>query len=125
MANPLVSRVPKTVAEYRDTGVRYIATDTIAECWYAEPGAAENFSSFGRFYGERRRLEPLKVFDPRRWGGKGPLVYVYDVGTPGDPAPEAVAARSAPDCTPAAAWYDGPAPRRRLTGRRGPGGAPS
>jgi 4-amino-4-deoxy-L-arabinose transferase-like glycosyltransferase len=81
MGNPLVSRVPKTLAEYRAEGIRWVVTNQEARWWYlGNPARGRSFPSFVRFYRELERLRPVRTFDPVSWGGKGPVVWVYDLG---------------------------------------------
>ena len=56
MGNPLVSRRPAPVTEYRRQGVRYVVTNSIAQSLYFHPqrGRATAFPSFARFYRELR-----------------------------------------------------------------------
>ncbi len=86
MGNPIVSRRPRTLAEYRADGVRYVVTNSAAQSLYFHPrrGRAATFPSFARFYGELRRLRPLATFDPKNWEGKGPVIWIYDLGAPAD-----------------------------------------
>jgi len=81
MGNPLVSRQPKPLAQYRAEGIRYVVTNSEARSKYfgkmREHG--KNFPSFLRFYQELDGLTPIRTFDPRTWGGKGPVVQVYDL----------------------------------------------
>lgn len=78
MGNPLISRVPRTLDEYRQMGVAYIVTNSMAEERYLVGDSAnERFPSFVRFYRELRTLAPVRVFDPAGWGGKGPVISVY------------------------------------------------
>jgi 4-amino-4-deoxy-L-arabinose transferase-like glycosyltransferase len=81
MGNPIVSRRPRTLAEYRAEGVRYVVTNSDAQALYFHPrrGLADGFPSFVRFYRELGTLRPLATFDPESWGGKGPVVWVYDL----------------------------------------------
>lgn len=83
MGNPIVSRQAKTLAEYRAEGIRYIVTNTDAHSLYFHPkrGRAATFPSFTRLYRELGALRPLHTFDPKDWGGKGPVIWVYDLGT--------------------------------------------
>jgi hypothetical protein len=82
MGNPLVSRRPATLAEYRRQGVRYVVTNSIAQSLYFHPqrGRANTFPSFARFYRELHARRPVKTFDPAAWGGKGPVIWIYDLG---------------------------------------------
>lgn len=86
MGNPLVSRRPRTLAEYRAEGVRYVITNSAAQGLYFHPrrGRAATFPSFARFYRELRGLRPLATFDPKDWGGKGPVIWIYDLGATAD-----------------------------------------
>lgn len=78
MGNPLISRVPRLLAEYQQMGVSYIITNSIAEGrYFSGHSANERFPSFVRFYDDLRKLEPVQVFDPAEWNGKGPTIYVY------------------------------------------------
>lgn len=83
MGNPIVSRQAKTLAEYRAEGVRYVITNDDAQSLYFHPkrGRAATFPSFTRFYRELGALRPLKTFDPATWGGKGPVIWIYDLGS--------------------------------------------
>jgi hypothetical protein len=84
MGNPLVSRQPSPLADYRRQGIRYVVTNSEARQMYfdREHGKAATFPSFARFYGELDRLRPVKTFDPASWGGKGPVIWIYDLGGP-------------------------------------------
>jgi hypothetical protein len=81
MGNPIVSRRPRTLAEYRAEGVRYVVTNSDAQDLYFHPkrGLAATFPSFVRFYRELGALRPIKTFNPATWGGKGPVVWIYDL----------------------------------------------
>ncbi|HKH49216.1 MAG TPA: glycosyltransferase family 39 protein [Thermoanaerobaculia bacterium] len=83
MGNPIVSRRPRTLAAYRAEGVRYVVTNSEAQAHYFDPrrGRAATFPSFARFYRELGALRPLKTFDPESWGGKGPVIWIYDLGS--------------------------------------------
>ncbi len=35
-----------------------------------------------RFYEQLRRLAPVKTFDPEELGGKGPVIWVYELAAP-------------------------------------------
>ena len=89
MGNPIVSRRPATLAAYRDGGVRYVVTNSIAQDIYFRPirGRAASFPSFARFYRELRATTPMRTFDPAAWKGKGPVVWVYDLAPGEAPAP--------------------------------------
>ncbi|MFL6235590.1 MAG: glycosyltransferase family 39 protein [Thermoanaerobaculia bacterium] len=96
MGNPLVSRQPGPVAEYRREGVRYVVTNSLARNQYFTPfGRGPRFPSFVRFYRELDRTERVRAFDPASWGGKGPVIWVYDLTRPAPPGqaplPEVVA----------------------------------
>lgn len=78
MGNPLISRVPRTLDEYRQMGVAYIVTNSVAEKRYLTGTSVnDRFPSFVRFYRALRALEPAQVFDPADWNGKGPIIAVY------------------------------------------------
>ena len=78
MGNPLISRVPRSLAEYQQMGVDYIITNSIAEQRYFDGSSPkDHFPSFVRFYEDLRKLEPIQVFDPTEWDGKGPKIYIY------------------------------------------------
>ncbi|MGH7162262.1 MAG: glycosyltransferase family 39 protein, partial [Planctomycetota bacterium] len=84
MGDPLISRLPRTLEEYRRDGIRYVITNSASQARYFENDAVrKNFPSFVRFYNELRVLEPLNVFRPREWGGKGPVVTIYDIAAGG------------------------------------------
>ena len=80
MGSPLVSRQPKTLAEYRSQGIRYIVTNSEARGKYFGKGNKNRgFPSFVRFYQELSLIPPQKTFDPVAWKGKGPIIWIYDV----------------------------------------------
>jgi len=80
MGNPLKLRAPKSLAEYRAEGVRFVVTNSGAqERYLADPEAEESFPSFVAFYRELKSLEPVRTFDPADFGGKGPVVWIYDL----------------------------------------------
>jgi hypothetical protein len=80
MGNPLISRQPRTLAEYRAEGVRYVVTNSEARDRYFRGKQSHGgFPSFVRFYRELAALQPMKTFDPRTSHGKGPVVWIYDL----------------------------------------------
>ncbi|HYG64240.1 MAG TPA: glycosyltransferase family 39 protein [Thermoanaerobaculia bacterium] len=79
MANPLISREPKPLDAYRAQGIRYLVTNSEAQGRYRKRQLQESFPSFARFYRELRGAHLIKTFDPATWGGKGPVVWVYDL----------------------------------------------
>lgn len=79
MSNPLVSRQPKPLAAYRAAGYRYVVTNSDAQGRYSRELMRQGFPSFVRFYGELKKERPVKVFDPKEWGGKGPVIWVYEL----------------------------------------------
>ncbi|HEY4565604.1 MAG TPA: hypothetical protein VIJ36_21695, partial [Thermoanaerobaculia bacterium] len=99
MGNPLVSRQPKPLAEYRREGVRYVVINSLARNQYFTPARRGlRFPSFVRFYQELDRTERIRSFDPAAWGGKGPVIWVYDITRPAPPGqaplPELVSSQS-------------------------------
>ncbi|HEX5758136.1 MAG TPA: glycosyltransferase family 39 protein [Thermoanaerobaculia bacterium] len=89
MGNPLTSRQPRPLAEYRRQGVRYVITNSVARSryWRDRRRVAE-FPSFVRFYEELpRSARRIATFDPKRWDGKGPVVWIYDLAAAPRPAP--------------------------------------
>lgn len=87
MGNPLVSRQPRTVREYRRAGIRYVVTNSLARDQYfvRVPPRGETFPSFRRFYRELDGTMRIRTFDPATWGGKGPVVWIYDITRPAPP----------------------------------------
>lgn len=79
MANPLVSRQPKSIDEYRAAGIRYVVTNSESRTRYFRDHAGEGFPSFVRFYRGLDRERLVRTFDPASWGGKGPVVWIYDL----------------------------------------------
>jgi 4-amino-4-deoxy-L-arabinose transferase-like glycosyltransferase len=78
MGNPLISRVPRSLAEYQQMGIDYIVTNSIAEQRYFDDSSPnDRFPSFVRFYEDLRKMDPIQIFDPTEWNGKGPIIYVY------------------------------------------------
>jgi hypothetical protein len=97
MGSPLVSRQPGPVAEYRRQGVRYVVTNSLARNQYFTPfGRGPRFPSFGRFYRELDQTERVRTFDPATWGGKGPVIWVYDLTRPAPPGQAPLPERVAP-----------------------------
>lgn len=92
MGNPLISRQPMSIAEYRTAGYRYVITNSMAQVRYQTVSAEQAFPSFVRFYRELGRLRPMRTFHPAEWSGKGPIVWIYDL--------EAAAASDAPNDAP-------------------------
>jgi 4-amino-4-deoxy-L-arabinose transferase-like glycosyltransferase len=86
MGNPLVSRQPGTIDEYRATGIRFVITNSEARDKYFGRNAkrGELFPSFVRFYRGLERERLVRAFDPADWGGKGPVVWIYDLAPPVD-----------------------------------------
>ena len=86
MANPLVSRQPKPLDEYRRQGVRYVVTNSAArDQYFIGDGRGGRFPSFVRFYRELEGTARIRTFDPAAWGGKGPILWVYDITRPAAP----------------------------------------
>ena len=83
MASPLVSRQPRSLAEYRREGIRYVVTNSLARGQYFTVGVhGSRFPSFVRFYRELDGRRRLRTFDP---DGKGPVVWIYDLAQPAPP----------------------------------------
>jgi 4-amino-4-deoxy-L-arabinose transferase-like glycosyltransferase len=82
MGNPLFTRQPKTVDEYRAQGIRFVVTNSEARSkYFAGKGTwGEGFPSFIRFYRGLEGERLLRTFDPADWGGKGPVIWIYDLG---------------------------------------------
>ncbi|HEX9944585.1 MAG TPA: glycosyltransferase family 39 protein [Thermoanaerobaculia bacterium] len=90
MGNPLVSRQPKPLEEYRRQGIRYVVTNSLARDQYFVPNDPSDrgarFPSFVRFYRELdRTTRRVRTFDPADWGGKGPIIWVYNLTRPAPP----------------------------------------
>jgi 4-amino-4-deoxy-L-arabinose transferase-like glycosyltransferase len=79
MGNPLVSRQPKSIDGYRAEGIRFVVTNSDARKRYFEEGEGEGFPSFVRFYRGLEQERLVRAFDPADWGGKGPVVWIYDL----------------------------------------------
>jgi 4-amino-4-deoxy-L-arabinose transferase-like glycosyltransferase len=84
MGNPLVTRQPGPAEQFRQAGVRYVVTNSEARDQYfvTEEPRGRNFPSFVRFYQTLERTRRLRTFDPRDWGGKGPVLWIYDITQP-------------------------------------------
>jgi hypothetical protein len=81
MANPVVSRLPRSLEEYRAAGVRYIVVNSYGMNITQANGRATNFPTFTRFYRSLREgAELIHVIDPAVFGGKGPVIWIYDLG---------------------------------------------
>jgi hypothetical protein len=79
MGNPLTSREPRTAAEYAASGVRWVITNSEArDRYFTDP--FRGFPSFRRFYVSLGKARLVKTFDPASFGGKGPIIWVYDLG---------------------------------------------
>jgi hypothetical protein len=81
MSNPLFTRQPKSVDEYRAEGIRFVVTNSEARSKYFGKRAkwGEGFPSFVRFYRGLEHERLSRTFDPADWGGKGPVIWVYDL----------------------------------------------
>jgi hypothetical protein len=81
MGSPLVSRQPTTLDAYRAQGIRYVVTNSDARGIYFGKGknARGGFPSFVRFYQALAEMPALQTFDPVTWGGKGPVIWIYDL----------------------------------------------
>lgn len=77
MGNPLSEYEPLTAQRYAEAGYRYIITNSEARSHYLSEEAAANHPSYVRFYQSLQELEPLMIFDPADWQGKGPTVEIY------------------------------------------------
>lgn len=95
MGNPLVSRQPKTAHEYAAAGVRWVVTNSYARDRYFD-GTVDGFPSFRRFYESLEEARLVKTIDPDAWGGKGPVVRVYDLAPLAPPARAAAGRAAAP-----------------------------
>ncbi|MBW8875461.1 MAG: glycosyltransferase family 39 protein [Acidobacteria bacterium] len=86
MASPLVSRQPRSLEEYRREGICYVITNSLARDQYFPIGPrGSRFPSFIRFYRELDGTRRIRTFDPAAWGGKGPVVWIYDLSQPAPP----------------------------------------
>ncbi|MES1245475.1 MAG: glycosyltransferase family 39 protein [Acidobacteriota bacterium] len=80
MGNPLVNRQPESVEEYRRDGIRFVVTNSDARRRYFEGGEGAGFPSFVHFYRGLEKERLVRAFDPADWGGKGPIVRIYELG---------------------------------------------
>ena len=86
MGNPLVTRQPKTVEEFREDGIRFVVTNSDArDQYFTKSPRGGNFPSFVRFYQGLEKTRRIATFDPREWNGKGPVVWIYDIAQPAPP----------------------------------------
>ncbi|HEV2853284.1 MAG TPA: glycosyltransferase family 39 protein [Thermoanaerobaculia bacterium] len=86
MGNPLVSRQPKPLAEYRREGIRYVITNSLArDQYFTKSPRGAGFPSFVRFYRELDGRRRVRTFDPADWGGNGPVIWIYDLAQPAPP----------------------------------------
>ncbi len=65
-------------------GVRFLVTNSEARGKYFgnRRQMGQNFPSFLRFYAEIAASRPFRTFDPAQWGGKGPVIWLYDLASP-------------------------------------------
>jgi hypothetical protein len=83
MGNPLVTRQPGPAERFREAGVRFVVTNSEARDQYFVGGPrGRSFPSFVRFYESLERTRRIQTFDPRDWGGKGPVLWIYDLAQP-------------------------------------------
>lgn len=81
MGNPLFTRKPKRVDEYRAEGIRFVITSSEARNKYFKRADwGQGFPSFIRFYRDLEGERLVRTFDPAEWGGKGPVIWIYDLG---------------------------------------------
>ena len=79
MGNPLIDRRPRSIEAYRAGGIRYIITNSEAQQRYLAEEAITAFPSFSSFYRGLKEIPPMETFEPGDWGGKGPVVWIYDI----------------------------------------------
>lgn len=82
MSNPLFTRQPKRLDEYRAQGIRFLITNSEAKGKYfgkTSKRKQEGFPSFVHFYRELESERLVRTFDPADWGGKGPVIWIYDL----------------------------------------------
>ncbi len=80
MGNPITSRIPKRLEEYRFKGTQYIVTNFEAQSRYKfKDGIPPAFPSFVRFYSSLKQIKPIKTFKPFLVGGKGSDIFIYDI----------------------------------------------
>ncbi len=83
MGNPLVTRQPGPAERFRQAGVRFVVTNSEArDQYFIDDPRGPSFPSFVRFYEGLERTRRIKTFDPRDWGGKGPVLWIYDLAQP-------------------------------------------
>ena len=90
MGNPLVTRQPGPAERFREAGVRFVVTNSEArDQYFVEGPRGRSFPSFVRFYETLERTRRIQTFDPMAWGGKGPVLWIYDLTqpAPGDQSP--------------------------------------
>ena len=81
MSNPVVSRVPQSLAAYRARGIRWVITNSAAQSRYRVGYKdRDKFPSFAAFYDSLpREARLVRQFDPADWGGKGPVIWIYEL----------------------------------------------
>lgn len=86
MGNPLISRTPERVSDYREKGVQYIVTNSKAQSYYSDSNEERGaqFPSFLRFYGELQQFKPIHTVGSGEHGSKGPKIFIYDLSDTGD-----------------------------------------
>jgi hypothetical protein len=61
--------------------VRYVVINSVGMDMTQAEGRGANFPSFTRFYRSlREEAELIHVIDPAESGGKGPVIWIYDLG---------------------------------------------
>ena len=85
MGNPLISRRPKRVSDYRKSGIQYIVTNSKAQSYY-DPNdeRGSQFPSFLQFYSDLNEQKPIYTLDPYDLGNKGPKIFIYNLANEGD-----------------------------------------
>jgi hypothetical protein len=80
MGNPLLDRLPQSLAQYWQSGIRYVITNSDARGRYfpkGQPPRLETHPTWVGFYRTLQDHELIKTFDPKDWSGKGPVIWVY------------------------------------------------